>query len=422
MRKTFALLLVLVLLTVYFALIPIPVNAAPRTITIPDDYPTIQDAINAANEGDTIFVKKGNYDERINQTVVINKKVSLVGEEAENTKINLHPLWVEAWFFTLPSYYETPMQITANDVMVSGLTITSDGSSISITGNRTRMRDCIIKTGLRIDSGFYNEITDNILSGVSCYGSYSLIDANNFEAGGIDVGGFHNLVQGNVVTNAGNRATGISLEASNTIIFNNTVKRNYCGISIYGESSNNLIYSNSIIHNVYGFVAWGGNNNTFFANDLVNNTCGVEVGYLEGSPTNCTLHHNNFIGSIQQVSTRTSQTYIPGLWSEPFNLTGVFDDGREGNYWSDYVGTDSDGNGKGDTPYLIDSDRKDNYPLMTPFDISSASISDAFSGITPDNRSEIFPATIILTSVIVAVVVGLGLLVYFKKRHGDKRQ
>jgi hypothetical protein len=119
---------------------------------------------------------------------------------------------------------------------------------------------------------------------------------------------------------------------------------------------------------------------------------------------------------------RTSQTYIPGLWSEPFNLTGVFDDGKEGNYWSDYVGTDSDGNGKGDTPYLIDSDRKDNYPLMAPFDIFSVSTSDAFPGIPPDDSSEIFPATIILTSVIVAAVVGIGGLVYFKKRYGDKSQ
>ena len=139
MRKIFALLLVLVFLTVYFLLIPIPVNASSSTITVPDDYPTIQEAISAANEGDTVFVKKGNYDGPISQTIVIDKTISLIGEEAEDTKINLHPLWVEAWFFTLPSYYETPMQIIANDIIISGLTIMSDGSSISITGNRTRI-------------------------------------------------------------------------------------------------------------------------------------------------------------------------------------------------------------------------------------------------------------------------------------------
>ena len=416
MGKTVALVLVLAFLTASCIITFLPVKAESRTIVVPDDCSTIQEAVNAADEGDTIFVKKGNYDGPVDQTVVLNKSVSLVGEDAENTRINFHPLWVEAWFFTLQSYYEHPMEITANDVVVSGLTITSDGSSISTSGNRTRITGCIIKTGLRVDAGFYNEITENTLSGISCQGSYCLIDANNFEAGGIDVSGSHNLVQRNVVANAGNRATGINLKASNTIIFNNTVKRGYGGISIYGEGSNNLIYSNSLIHNVYGFVAWGGTNNTFFANDLVDNTIGAKVGYKEGSPTNCTLHHNNFFNSIQQVSTRSSQTYIAGLWSEPFNQTGIFDNGREGNYWSDYVGTDSDGDGKGDNPYVIDLDRKDNYPLMSPFDISSASISDAFPEIPDGHEPEPFPTTLVIAATASVVIISLGILVYFKKR------
>ena len=47
-----------------------------------------------------------------------------------------------------------------------------------------------------------------------------------------------------------------------------------------------------------------------------------------------------------------------------------------GNFWSDYNGTDEksgpyqDENGPdniGDTPYIIDSDNKDSYPLMQPW-------------------------------------------------------
>jgi len=53
----------------------------PNTITVPDDYPKIQEAINAANQGDTIFVKAGTYNE---DYVVLNKSVSLVGDNQKS--------------------------------------------------------------------------------------------------------------------------------------------------------------------------------------------------------------------------------------------------------------------------------------------------------------------------------------------------
>jgi pectin methylesterase-like acyl-CoA thioesterase len=54
-----------------------PVKAEPTTIVVPDDYPTIQEAINAATPGDTIFVRAETYYEN----VVVNKTVSLIGED-----------------------------------------------------------------------------------------------------------------------------------------------------------------------------------------------------------------------------------------------------------------------------------------------------------------------------------------------------
>lgn len=336
--------------------------AMAKTITIPDDYSTIQDAINAANDGDTIFVRKGNYEGPKDQTLVINKTLSLIGEDARNTKINLHPLWIESWFFTYPSYYDTPMEIVANDVTISGFTITSDGGTISINGNGTQIIGNIIKTDLKIVSGSYQTITKNTLTGVECDGSYSSIASNNLEVGnhGIDVGGSYNLVYNNTVTDALGYYYGISLSGNGNIIVNDTVTDSYYGIGIYSAGSNNFVYSNRITHNVYGLMITGGNNNTVYANDLVNNSCGAEIGYLEPPATNCTLYHNNFIGSSHHVSTQ--RTYYP---------TGFFDNGKEGNYWSDYTGKDDNGDGIGDTPYVIDVDRRDNYPLMAPFDIYS---------------------------------------------------
>jgi len=45
------------------ALLAITVSAGAATITVPDDYPTIQAAIDAASEGDTVFVLAGVYRE-----------------------------------------------------------------------------------------------------------------------------------------------------------------------------------------------------------------------------------------------------------------------------------------------------------------------------------------------------------------------
>ena len=60
------------------------VKAEPKTIVVPDDYFTITAAIGNASEGDTVFVKKGTYEEH---SLVINKTLTLVGEDANNTTI-----------------------------------------------------------------------------------------------------------------------------------------------------------------------------------------------------------------------------------------------------------------------------------------------------------------------------------------------
>jgi len=49
------------------------------------------------------------------------------------------------------------------------------------------------------------------------------------------------------------------------------------------------------------------------------------------------------------------------------NSTDYWDNGFEGNYWSDYNGTDSNQDGIGDTPYVIDASNIDHYPLMAQY-------------------------------------------------------
>lgn len=61
------------------------VKANSKTITVPTDYLSIQDAINNAVAGDTVYIKKGTYVEN----PIINKSVSLVGEDRDATVIDV---------------------------------------------------------------------------------------------------------------------------------------------------------------------------------------------------------------------------------------------------------------------------------------------------------------------------------------------
>ena len=117
MSKALALALVLVFLTASSIITFLPVKAETKTIIVPDDYPTIASAIGNATNGDTIFVKEGEYDGPINQTLIIDKSLWIIGENAKKTVINLFPAYGVEWIITTPFYGHTDaINIKANDV------------------------------------------------------------------------------------------------------------------------------------------------------------------------------------------------------------------------------------------------------------------------------------------------------------------
>jgi parallel beta-helix repeat protein len=126
----------------------------------------------------------------------------------------------------------------------------------------------------------------------------------------------------------GNNSLGITLHGStNNTLSGNTVGNNsWAGISLEWESSNNIVSGNTVENNSYGiYLPYYSDNNTIFHNYLFNNA--VNNAYDNG---------NNY-----------------------------WDNGSAGNYWGDYVGTDNNGDGIGEAPYLIPGGpNQDNYPLV----------------------------------------------------------
>jgi len=185
------------------------------------------------------------------------------------------------------------------------------------------------------------------------------------------------------------------------IIAGNNLTNNYIGIKFDSYSSyiNNTIIGNYVIANRFGIQILMGHsgdvgNNQIVGNQIANNDIGMHFlwkgDFYSWKPNpfymNNSIYNNNFISNNQNV--------VNGHIIFTPDCANVWDNGATGNYWNDYNGTDNDNDGIGDTPYVIDGNNQDNYPLMNPVDIS----------VIPEFPSWT-PILLILTVLAVAVAI-----------------
>jgi len=156
---------------------------------------------------------------------------------------------------------------------------------------------------------------------------------------------------------------GIVVERNNIVIEGNgyTVQGSYSdsGTGLGLTDISNVTIKNTNIEGFQkGIFLSDSNNNTVIGNNV---TASELDGIYLYSSSNNTLYHNNFINNTSQVVSLSS--------------TNTWDNGYPsgGNYWSDYNGTDlysgqyqnvTGSDGIGDTPYVIDANNTDHYPLM----------------------------------------------------------
>jgi hypothetical protein len=301
-----------------------------------NDFNSIQDAINASSDGDTIYIDNGIYYENI----IINKKIRIIGEDNEETIID-------------GRYADHVIKIIVEGVIIENFTIRNSGgfstnSSIKIFCNSTIIKNCIIKRskiGINITNfsrniinnctfydnakgiflkkantskisgcifahnsiAFISEMSKNIeitysyfhTNGISCI----IVDSNNFQFyncnisdngdnhGGIFISNNTNSVIDNCIIR--HNGIGVNIDKSEDTIINNcNIDLNtHFGIFIK-YSSTKITYCNITNSFRYGIYICEKSSVDIFKNNIFGNM--LHGLYVENSETNA---KNNYWGS-----------------------------------------------------------------------------------------------------------------------------
>ena len=155
--------------------------------------------------------------------------------------------------------------------------------------------------------------------------------------------------------NFSSKSIGIYLEESHfNTVSNNTAFYNHdFGILLNSSSHDNTIIGNNIRYNGNNGIRFlfGCKRNIITENSIKNNT---QYGIYIHSSIDKSRYNSFFLNNLSGNKDNARDYGQDNSW----------DDGTFGNYWGDYDGSDTDGNGIGDAPYDIYQGSQDNYPLM----------------------------------------------------------
>lgn len=222
-------------------------------------------------------------------------------------------------------------------------------------------------------------------------------------------------------------------EASNNYIINNNISSNAGAAITFHRSNQNFVSGNTISQNNLGLHLYSSeNNNTITNNHVSNNNLAMNFHFS----SNNNFYNNNFINNIELI-----YDYYYDMKDNPFYYSapsvGIWDSEYAGNYWSSY--NDQNPSAKvisesniWDTPFIIDENNTDPYPLVNPVSISSVPIPTNFiptstssATSTPsaspeptnpfDPQQGVFRLEVVAGIIAIITIVSIGVFIFFKK-------
>jgi parallel beta-helix repeat protein len=342
-KQVLQLVAVCIILAAYASTAIPRATAAEIRVGAGAQYHTISEAVKSAQPGDTVLVGPGTYVENI----LVDKPITVVSTNGASA--------------TVIKAAETSKDVfvlSGTDIAVQGFTITAGKTGVTFghTSNCALTR-CVVNGnvfGVYLSGATGNLVSNNNLNGngfgIYLDGSSGNKLSNNSASNEKGGGGDASLSDGIYMFNS---------NANNVTRCDLSNNQNF-GVSLF-NSKNNAFSNNTLSSNAQFGVRLrdGADNNRFSFNTFKAN---AENGVLIGDSQANTFFFNNFLAEKSDFYTQEGNN-INSTKELTYTYGGNVFTRFVGNYYSNYVGSDGDRNGIGDTPFS-----QDKHPLVKPIE------------------------------------------------------